>query len=157
MSVRAVGIVVMSWIALAAVYLLLVDLLTLPEIFTGAAVAVIATIGSELVRAHGVARSRPVAQGVVRAWKPVARAPKDFGLVCLAIATRRRGRLRALPFRHGGGDPAQQGRRAMAEALGSFAPNTIVLGVDEARDLIFAHQLVVTGDPEQAIDPLELG
>ena len=157
MSVRAVGIVVMSWIVLAAVYLLLVDLLTVPEIVTGAAIATIGTIGSELVRANGIARARPVAQGVLRAWKPLARAPEDFGLVCLAIATRRSGRLRALPFRHGGGDPAETGRRALAEGLGSFAPNTIVLGVDEAHDLIFAHQLVVTDDPVQAIDPLELG
>jgi hypothetical protein len=75
----------------------------------------------------------------------------------MAIATRRRGRLRALPFRHAGGDPADQGRRAMAEGLGSFAPNTIVLGVDAQRDLIFAHQLVPTDDPAGAIDPLELG
>jgi hypothetical protein len=75
----------------------------------------------------------------------------------VAIATRRRGRLRALPFRYGSDTPADQGRRAMAESLGSFAPNTIILGVDEARDLIFAHQLVPTDDPAGAIDPLELG
>jgi hypothetical protein len=77
--------------------------------------------------------------------------------VFMAIATRRRGRLRALPFRHGGGGSADQGRRAMAEGLGSFAPNTIILGVDESRDLIFAHQLVPTDDAQSAIDPLELG
>jgi hypothetical protein len=157
MSARSVGIVAGTWVAMAAIWLLLVDLTAIPELATGAAVAIIATVGSELVRRQGLIHARPVAQGLARAWKPVARAPADFGLVCVAIATRRRGRLRALPFRHGGAGPAEHGRRAMAESLGSFAPNTIILGVDETRDLIFAHQLVPTDDPAGAMDPLELG
>jgi len=157
MSARSVGIAVGTWVALAAFWLLLVDLTALPELITGAVCAAIAAVGSELVRAHGLARSRPVARGLVNAWRPIARAPVDLGLLVAAIATRRRGRLVATPFRHGGGDPADQGRRALAEGLGSFAPNTIVLGVDGEHDLIFAHQLAHTGDPVRAIDPLELG
>jgi multisubunit Na+/H+ antiporter MnhE subunit len=156
-SARALGIAAGTWLAAAAVWLLLVDLTSIPELATGAAVATIATLGSELVRASGIARSRPDARGVARAWKPISRAPVDLGLVVLAIATRRRGRLRAIPFRHGGDDPADHGRRAMAEGLGSFAPNTIVLGIDRRRDLIIAHQLVTTSTPKQAIDPLDLG
>jgi hypothetical protein len=157
MTARGVGIAAGTWIALAALWLLLVDLTALPELITGAVCATIGTVGSELVRSHGLARSRPVARGLANAWRPIARAPVDFGLLCLAIATRRRGRLRAVPFRAGRGDPADQGRRAMAEGLGSFAPNTIVLGVDGEPDHILAHQLVPTGKPAQAIDPLELG
>jgi hypothetical protein len=157
MSARGLGIALGTWIALAGLWLLLVDLTNIPELATGAACALIGTVGSELVRSHGLARSRPVARGLARAWRPVARAPVDFGLLCAAIATRRRGRMRAIPFRHGGSAPADQGRRALAEGLGSFAPNTIVLGVDGDRDLIFAHQLVPTSRPAKAIDPLELG
>jgi multisubunit Na+/H+ antiporter MnhE subunit len=157
MSARSIGIALATWAVLMALWLLLVDLTNIPELVTGAVCALIATVGSELVRSHGLVRSRPVARGLARAFKPVGRAPVDFGLLCAAIATRRRGRMRAIPFRHGGDDPADTGRRALAEGLGSFAPNTIVLGIDGDRDLIFAHQLVPTGKPASAIDPLELG
>jgi multisubunit Na+/H+ antiporter MnhE subunit len=146
-----------TWAAMVAVWLLLVDITTLPELLTGAAVGVIAATGSELVRAQGIARARPPVRALARAWRPIARGPLDVALVVLAIAGRRQGRVRALPFRHGGDDPAATGRRAMAEGLGSFAPNTIVIGVDPDRDLILAHQLVPTRRTTQAIDPLELG
>jgi hypothetical protein len=48
------------------------------------------------------------------------------------------------------------GRSALAESLGSFAPNTIVIGVDPERELILGHQLRRTGGDE-AIDVLGLG
>jgi hypothetical protein len=44
----------------------------------------------------------------------------------------------------------------MAEALGSFAPNTIVVGVDQEREHLLAHQLLPTRRPQDAIDPLGL-
>ena len=48
------------------------------------------------------------------------------------------------------------GRRALAESFGSFAPNTIIVGVDADRELILAHQLRPSGGPE-ALDLLGLG
>src|SRR6185312_389145 len=112
-----------TWAALAGVYLLLVDLVQLPELITGAVVAAVAATGSELV----LAERRPA-----------------------------RGRVRAIPFRHGGDSPDGVGRRALAEGLGSFAPNTIVIGVDDERNLLLVHQLVVTGEAGEALDPMEL-
>jgi hypothetical protein len=52
-----------------------------------------------------------------------------------------RGTLRAVPFRAGGESSRDVGRRALAEGLGSLAPNTIVIGIDGARDLLLVHQL----------------
>jgi hypothetical protein len=66
------------------------------------------------------------------------------------------GSLRAVPFRAGGDDSSDAGRRALAEGLGSLAPNTIVIGVDGERDLLLVHQLHRRGGREQ-LDVLELG
>jgi hypothetical protein len=151
-----------TWAVLLALYLLLVDTIKQPELITGAVVAAIAAVGSELVRVERRCRARPPLRGLARAWKPVVAAPRDLGLVCGAILRQvlerqpRRGRLRALRFRHGGDDPGAAGRRALAEGLGSFAPNTIVIGVDEERDAILVHQLVPEGDAASTLDPLGL-
>jgi multisubunit Na+/H+ antiporter MnhE subunit len=151
-----------TWVGLAAVYLLLVDLVSLPELITGAVVAAIAATGSELVRLERRGRARPPARGLARAWKPIARAPADFALVTVAIARQlferraARGRIRTMPFRHGGEEPGATGRRALAEGLGSFAPNTVVIGVDDVRDVIIVHQLMPSGDAASTLDPLDL-
>jgi multisubunit Na+/H+ antiporter MnhE subunit len=158
---RAAGFVG-TWLLLAATWMLLVDRPNFAELMTGAAVATIATVGSELVRVERRQAMRLPAHGLARAWRPVGRAPADLALVCVAIARQvferrpARGVLRALPFRHGGDDPRATGRRALAEGLGSFAPNTIVIGIDDERNVILVHQLVPTGDPASTLDPLEL-
>jgi multisubunit Na+/H+ antiporter MnhE subunit len=158
---RAAGFVG-TWIVLAATYLLLVDTVSTPELITGAVVATIAAIGSELVRLERRLHTRIPLRGLALAWKPVARAPTDLVLVLLAIVRqvferkRARGRIRAMPFRHGGDAPDAAGRRALAESLGSFAPNTIVIGVDDERNLIIVHQLVPTGETAKTLDPMEL-
>ena len=47
-------------------------------------------------------------------------------------------------------------RRALAEAVGSLTPNTIVIGVDEERNLILGHQLRRSGGAD-GVDVLGLG
>jgi hypothetical protein len=66
------------------------------------------------------------------------------------------GEFRAVPFRCGGDAGLETGRRALAESLGSFAPNTIIVGVDSERELLLGHQLRRRGGDE-AIDVLGLG
>jgi hypothetical protein len=67
------------------------------------------------------------------------------------------GSFRAVPFRAGGEDPEAAARRAIAEGVGSFAPNTYILDVDREHELILAHQLVPKPNQPKDIDPLELG
>jgi hypothetical protein len=52
--------------------------------------------------------------------------------------------------------PADTGRRAVAETVGSLAPNTIVVGVDAERGLLLTHQLRRNGPPED-LDVTRLG
>jgi len=151
------------WAGLAAVWMLLVDNESLPELLVGAGVVCLATAGVELVRAQRIAHLRVHAAWVARLWRPLARVPLDVGIVMVELIRqlgerrRERGQLRALRFRAVGHDAESSGRRALAELGGSLAPNTIVLGVDRSRRVILVHQLKPTGEGERALDPLELG
>ena len=152
-----------GWALSAALYLLLIDITSLPGVIVGAGAAVLAATGFEL------ARERQTAGGLAARlrWlgtlhRPLLKVPSDVAVVC-ALAIRQlvaprqvNGEFRVVPFRCGDGEALDTGRRALAEWFGSFAPNTIVVGVDADRELILAHQLHVQGGQE-AIDVLGLG
>jgi multisubunit Na+/H+ antiporter MnhE subunit len=151
-----------AWVGCAAVWLVLVDTRSLPELLTGVVAAAIGATGTELVRARRIARLRPRARWLLGIGRPVARAPRDLLLVIGAVARQvarrqpRRGRIVVVPFEHGGEDERAHARRALAEAFGSFAPNTIVIGIDDERDEILVHELVRAGDPATVADPMGL-
>jgi hypothetical protein len=150
--------------ALAAVlYLLLVDTTSLPELYAGAAIVLLAALGFGAAREQQRREASFRAAWLPRVWSAVARIPGDalrlvWELVAQLLSRRRRrGVLRAVPFRHGGDDSGVEiGRRAATELLGSLAPNTIVIGVDPDTDLLLVHQLRRSGGREQ-IDVLRLG
>jgi multisubunit Na+/H+ antiporter MnhE subunit len=159
--IRSAGFWVLAWFVGAALWLLLTDSPKLPELLAGALVAAIAASGTEVVRRQGLARIALRPSLLRRALVPIVGAVPDCGrLVFAAFAQlfeRRpaRGRIVAIPFGHGGDAPAENGRRALAMALGSFAPNTIVVGIDPERERLLAHQLVPTREPSD-LDPLGL-
>ena len=152
-----------GWLFAAALYLLLIDITSLPELYVGAGVAALAASAFEL------ARERQTVGGLSarlrwlgRLHRPLLKVPSDVAVVC-ALALRQlvaprqaNGAFRVVPFRRGEDDERETGRRAIAEWFGSFAPNTIIIGVDAERELILGHQLHVTGD-EEAIDVMGLG
>ena len=152
------------------VYLLLIDTTSLPELYTGAAITLFAVLALAAARAHGLAEASIAWPLLLRAWRVLARVPLDIVVVSFAALAQlvrpaqRRGRFVATPFaeasprgeRDGAPHARNIGQRALAEALGSLAPNTIVLGIDTSRRLIIAHQLRADAEPA-ALDPLDLG
>ena len=151
-----------GWAFSAALHLLLIDITDLPELIVGAGAAVLAATGAELAREQGLVGESIRLRWLLRLHRPLFKVPVDIALV--AVATLRaivrrapqEGRFRAVRFAVKEEGPRETGRHAMAEAFGSFAPNTIIVGVDPERELILAHQLRPTGGRE-AIDLLELG
>jgi hypothetical protein len=73
----------------------------------------------------------------------------------LALRRPVEGAFRQLRFPVGGDDPHAVTRRVLAKGLGSFAPNTYVVGFDEESEVLMVHQLVRAGDVSH-LDPLEL-
>jgi hypothetical protein len=152
-----------AWIFAGALYLLLIDTTSLPELIVGAAAAAIAATGFELAREQRTAGGLSARLSwFATVYRPFLKVPSDVAAVT-AVTFRQlirprqvNGTFRAVPFRCGPEHDIETGRRALAESLGSFAPNTIVVGVDVERELILGHQLRRTGGAE-AIDVLGLG
>ena len=146
----------------AALYLLLIDITDIPELIVGAGAAVLAATGLELAREQGIVGESIRAGWLKRIYRPLLNVPRDIAIVSLMalIAVvrpkRARGRFRAIPFEEGGDDQQRAGRHALAEAAGSLAPNTFVIGIDSERGMLLAHQLKPTED-RRDLDPLELG
>lgn len=151
-----------GWVFSAALYLLLIDITDLPELIVGAGAAVLAATGLELAREQGLVGESIHVRWLLRAYRPLVKVAADIAFVTLAAfrallrRDQRPGRFRAVRFRGGEDQRRESGRRALAEALGSFAPNTVVAGIDDERGLILAHQLWQSGGRE-AVDPMELG
>ncbi len=146
-----------------AFYLVLIDTTQLPELYAGAAATLLAAGGFEAARRGGLGGASPRWRWLVGGWRAVAHVPADVWWVSLAVLDQivsprdRRGVLRTAPFAFGDAEhPPDIARRALAEALGSLTPNTIVIGIDEQRNLILAHQLRPTGGANAA-DVLKLG
>lgn len=145
-----------------AFYLQLIDTTSLPELYVLAGVALASGIGFELAREQRFAEARVVPVWLLRSWRLIWRIPSDIAIVCweavvqLVRPRATRGVFRATEFKATAQTPEQTGRRALAETVGSFAPNTIIVGVDAERGLILTHQLRRHGPPED-LDVTRLG
>jgi hypothetical protein len=157
---RRVAVTLVGFALAGAVYLLLVDTTSLPELYVLAAVALLAGVAFEASREQGFPEARVSPAWLARAWRAIVRVPPEIVLLCReAIAQLRhpqrvRGEFRAIPF--SGGDREQdRGRFALTEIVGSLAPNTIVIGIDPDAQLLLVHQLHRKGGPGE-LDVLEL-
>jgi multisubunit Na+/H+ antiporter MnhE subunit len=144
-----------------AFYLLLIDTTSLPELYAGAGATLLAAVAFETAREQGVTEARAPLRGFLRAGRVLRRVPAQIWLVSRAALAQllrpqaARGSFRAVPFDAAGDGAGDAGRRALAEALGSLTPNTIVVGIDPGTRLILVHQLHVQGGREE-LDPLGL-
>jgi hypothetical protein len=158
---RRLALTLAGFVLAGAFYLLLIDTVSLPEIYVLVAVAVLAAAAFEASREQGFPEARLQPRSLARAWRAVARIPLDSGLLCreafaqLRQRERSRGQFRAIPFTAGTSEH-DRGRYALTEIVGSLAPNTIVIGVDADSELLLVHQLRRSGDRHD-IDVLELG
>ena len=146
-----------------AFYLLLIDTTSSPELYAGAAAALLAALVCAVANRNGLRGVSPRRVAPRRVARTLAQIPADIVWVSAAALAQLvsprpvRGRWRAVPFRFGEADDVgDRSRRALAEAIGSIAPNTIIVGVDDQRDLLLGHQLRPGGGPDRT-DVLGLG
>ena len=146
----------------AAFYMVLIDTVDLPELYAAIGAVLLSAGAYEAARRQRFAEASVRLAWLARGWRVAASVPRHVAVVSweafaqLGRPAARRGQFRAVPFRHVGDGSEDFGRRALAEALGSLAPNTIVLGVDTDSGLLLVHQLHQSGGREE-LDPLELG
>jgi multisubunit Na+/H+ antiporter MnhE subunit len=140
-------------------YMLLIDTVSLPELYVVPAVLLLSAGALALATRTGQRGHRLPVRWLLAAWRPLVWVPRDLVLVTLELAAQlahprtRRGRLRTIPVPRPAGEDATVSRAALSEMLGSLAPNTIVIGHDPERGTLLVHQLRHRGAPE-SLDPL---
>ncbi|MFZ0387920.1 MAG: hypothetical protein WAL22_19820 [Solirubrobacteraceae bacterium] len=128
-------------------YFLAIDNTSLPELYVLAGVSVACGATVLLAREQGFVEALVLPWWLLRGWRLLYKIPQDVGTVCwealvqLVAPQPVRGEFRARRFDVGEPSPTELGRRALVEALGSLAPNTIVIGIDDQRGLLLVHQL----------------
>ncbi|MBO0768907.1 MAG: hypothetical protein J2O48_09515 [Solirubrobacterales bacterium] len=149
-------------LAAAGFYLLLVDTASVSEFVACAVTVALAASGFLLARGRGVAGASISLSRLLGVGHVLVRIPRDVAIVCAeglaqCVKPRKpRGSVRVISFAAGAEGSGDRGRAALAEALGSLAPNTIVIGVDDQRELLVVHQLR-HGGGRRDLDPLGLG
>jgi multisubunit Na+/H+ antiporter MnhE subunit len=145
----------------AAFYLLLIDTVSAPELYAGAGVIVMTAVILAVTCERRFPQAAIRLPWLARGWRAVVRIPVQvvlvswIGVVQVFDRRKQRGALREVPF-DAGDDAVGAGRAALAELLGSLAPNGIVVGVDPERRVLLVHQLQPRGGRDE-LDVLMLG
>ena len=148
------------WALLAALWLALVDTVVVPELVAGAVGAAIAATGAVIVRGQRRLLLRPRLAWMRAAGRPLRRTVADLVPLARALwqrGVRRRGGHGALvevPYTAVADDPDAAAHRVFTEALGSLAPNTLIVDIDRERRVLLVHQLVPSDDPAADAKPL---
>jgi multisubunit Na+/H+ antiporter MnhE subunit len=146
--IRVTATWVAWWIALAVVWLMLVDSLHPDELIVGAAAAAIAATVGTVVQHRGYIRFWPRAAWLLETPYLIGGIVVDCGLLAVAlwrrVVGRRsvRGEMIRVPF-HPGGDTGRDGaRRALVNFAVSITPNSYVVDIDPEGDSLLVHRLV---------------
>ena len=159
---RSLAAASVGFVLAAAFYMALIDTVDLPELYAAISAVLLGGAATGAARHQGVAEAQFSSRWMARTPRVLASVPVQIAwvsweaIVQLLRPRASRGTFRAVPFRAGGEGSRDVGRRAVAEAFGSVAPNTIIIGIDPDGDLLLVHQLRRTGGREQ-LDVLELG
>jgi hypothetical protein len=152
-----VALVLVWWGVLGGLWMLLVDTVSTAEVLCAVVVAAAGAFVTRLVIEGGAARMHHAENIVMALARQLARVPSDLWLLGLALwralaGPPRPGRFHELALELPV-DELGNGRRAEIELVGSLAPNTIVLGVDERR--VVVHQLLARQGERESV--VELG
>jgi|SRR5215208_5201849 len=154
---------VVWWIILTVLWIPLAFDVMVPELVAGAVAGAAGATLATAVRAQRLISFRPRLRWALGLWRLPLQVALDTGLL-VAVLWRRlvmrqpaSSSFRAIPFRAVGENPEANARRAIAMTVGSIAPNTYVVDIDQDYELILVHQLVPKPGDSKSIDPLELG
>jgi multisubunit Na+/H+ antiporter MnhE subunit len=140
-------------VLLAALYLLLVDTIVLPELIVGAVAAAVGATGAVLCRSQRQELLRPRLRWLRAAGRPALGVFTDLVPLARTLVRRGSGQLHHVPVAIPGDGGEQAAFVAFTEALGSLAPNTVVVDVDRERGVLLVHELAPTGTPAPPLSP----
>jgi multisubunit Na+/H+ antiporter MnhE subunit len=141
------------WVLLAALYLLLADNVVLPELVVGAVAAAVGATGAVLCRSQRRELLRPRPRWLLAAWRPLLGIFTDLLPLGRTLIARGSGDLVRVPVTVPADGGEQAAFVAFTEALGSLAPNTIVVDLDREQGVLIVHQLAPTAAPAAPLTP----
>jgi len=144
---KRVGFWVAWYVPLVLLWLLFVDTFAAQEVIVGLVAAAIAATAAELVRSQELVRFRLDPHWLRGLPGLPWQVLHDTWLLTVALwrhctGSPVRGVFRVVPFPSEADDDRSAARRALATALVSVAPNTVVVGVEGAEGEMLVHQLV---------------
>jgi multisubunit Na+/H+ antiporter MnhE subunit len=150
------------WALCAGLWLVLDDTVAIPELVDGAVAAAIGASAATTVCARS--HTRFAAQlGWGRHWaRPLVHLVSDLPELARTLAhaiaggDRDPGRVRAVDFSLQADDRTRAAQVALASIVGSVAPSTVIIAVDEEGGQLIFHELTPRQGRRRA-DPLELG
>ncbi len=148
-AARRVGSWLVWWTLLMSFWVILDNSLATDELLAGAGAAALGAFLAELVSYQAATRFRMRIEWLAPALGLPGQVARDTVIVFAALWRRlAHGQeppsgFRELPVRYGGDTAEDKTRRALLVGGQSVAPNTFVLGIDQDRDVMIVHQLVV--------------
>ena len=144
---KRVGFWVAWYVPLVVLWLAFVDTFAGQEVIVGLVAAAIAATAAELVRSQELVRFRLDPHWLRGLPGLPWQVLHDTWLLTVALwrhctGSPVRGVFRVVPFPSEADDDRSAARRALATALVSVAPNTVVVGVEGAEGEMLVHQLV---------------
>jgi multisubunit Na+/H+ antiporter MnhE subunit len=137
------------WVLLLGFWVAVDDSIGLAEVGAGAGAAALGAFVAELAGHQAATRFRLRPGWLLPAVKLPGQVIRDTAIVFRALWKRLLtgeqppSGFRELPARFGDDTNESVTRRVLLVGANSLAPNTFVLGVDEDRDVMVVHQLVV--------------
>lgn len=137
------------WVLLMSLWVAIDDSLLFDELLAGAGASALAAAAAEIASHQAATRLAIKAAWLARAFRLPGEVAHDTYIVFAALAkaavTRKlpTGAFRELPVRYGDDTPLGVTRRVLLTGAQSLAPNKFVLGMDQDRDVMVIHELVV--------------
>jgi multisubunit Na+/H+ antiporter MnhE subunit len=155
---RRIGSFAVWWAVLMAFWVIIDDSVATDELLAGAGAAALAALVAELVTYQAATRFRMRLGWLVLALRLPGQVARDTVTVYAALWRRlARGEqpdsaFLELPVRFGADSAEGATRRTLLIGGASLAPNTFVLGLDAATDLMVVHRLVAGRDGNRGRD-----
>lgn len=152
---RRVGVWLVWWVLLMSFWVVLDDSIAVDELLAGAGAAALAAFLTELPACQAATRFRMRLGWVAPALGLPGQVARDTVIVFAALwrflvrGDLPRSGFREIPARFGGASAVGVTRRVLLVGGRSVAPNAFVLGIDQERNVMVVHQLVV-GEGEAA-------
>jgi len=137
------------WVLLMSLWVAVDDSLQFDELLAGAGAAALAALAAEIASHQAATRLEIRAAWLIKAFRLPGQVAHDtytvFAALARALVTRQppKAAFRELPVSYGDDTPLGVTRRVLLTGAESLAPNKFVLGIDEERDVMVVHQLVV--------------